>query len=127
MLQAVTPLDRILWGVPGILIGLGIGYFIGGFRSLNMLERFFLGLAAGVFGGAILAFALAAYIEVTAIQILLSVVSMLGGVGLGMVIHWAPSRSAPPKHHIIFELDDDEDFDREIDEVMTGKYSESDT
>jgi len=49
------------------------------------------------------------------------ILAFAGGYGLGMFLNWAPPINTKPKNHIIYEPDDDDDFDREIEEALGGQ------
>ena len=44
-----------------------------------------------------------------------------GGVILGMILNWKPYLYEYTKQHIVYEIDDDEEFDRKIEEALKGK------
>ena len=48
------------------------------------------------------------------------VLAFIGGYFLGLFFNWAPPADSGPKQHIIYEPDDDDAFDREIEEALGG-------
>jgi hypothetical protein len=51
------------------------------------------------------------------------VLSYFGGYCIGALSNWAPTPEKPPKTHIIYEPDDDDEaFDREIEETLRGEH-----
>ena len=55
-------------------------------------------------------------------QFIFIILSYLGGYALGAVANWAPLPEKPAKRHIIYEPDDDDEFDREIEEAMGSDF-----
>ncbi|MFQ5831585.1 MAG: hypothetical protein ACE5H4_02690 [Candidatus Thorarchaeota archaeon] len=125
MLQAITPFDALIWGLPGLLIGFVIGYSLGGYKSFRVRDRAMLSIVFGLFGGAIIAFAYAGsgfFTDVGTFEVMLSIFSTFGGIALGAALHWEMPPPPPPKRRVVFELDDDEEFDREIEDAFKSKY-----
>ena len=128
-MQGTPNIDVAILGVPGILIGLVLGYIIGGMTSLNFSYRIGLGIVFSSFGGMITALVFSSDpirdflpFVVGPFEFILIIVSYLGGYILGAVSNWAPLPEKPAKRHIIYEPDDDEDFDREIEEALGGDF-----
>ena len=128
-MQGTPNIDVAILGVPGILIGLVLGYIIGGMTSLNFNYRIGLGIVFSSFGGMITALVFSSDpirdflpFVVGPFEFILIIVSYLGGYILGAVSNWAPLPEKPAKRHIIYEPDDDEDFDREIEEALGGDF-----
>ncbi|MHA2352952.1 MAG: hypothetical protein ACXAC0_02775 [Candidatus Thorarchaeota archaeon] len=128
-MQVIPTLDVAILGVPGILIGLLFGYILGGMTSLSFDYRIGLGIIISFFGGMITAlightlFTMGLLlIPITTFEVILIILSYFGGYALGAVANWAPLPEKPPKRHIIFEPDDDDDFDKEIEEAMGGDF-----
>jgi hypothetical protein len=48
------------------------------------------------------------------------ILAYAGGYILGMALNWKSPPKSGPKSHIIYEPDDDDDFDREIEEALGG-------
>ena len=65
------------------------------------------------------------FIPITTFEVILIILSYFGGYALGAVANWAPLPEKPPKRHIIFEPDDDDDFDKEIEEAVGGDFKAS--
>ncbi|MFW9786216.1 MAG: hypothetical protein ACFFE2_16245 [Candidatus Thorarchaeota archaeon] len=127
----ITPvLDIATLGIAGIFMGLLFGYAIGGMSSLGFSYRAGLGVIISVFGGMItglVALTLAPTTpflpsEITSFDLLLLVMSFLGGYILGATANWAVLPDSEVKRHVIFEPDDDDEFDREIEEAMGGDF-----
>ncbi|MFX1416835.1 MAG: hypothetical protein ACFFC0_08480 [Promethearchaeota archaeon] len=120
MLQAIW--EDYIWGIPGLIVGFVIGYAIGGSKNLRNSDRLLLILAFGLLGGTIIAFLLSWAITVGTFEILLSILSTFGGIIFGAGMHWERPPPPPPKRHVVFEPDEDDEFDREIEEAFKGKY-----
>jgi hypothetical protein len=129
-MQGTPTTDVAILGVPGLLVGLLFGYIFGGMTSLSFNYRIGLGVIISFFGGLItgllfISEPLVVYLtfEIGTFEWILMILSYLGGYALGAVSNWAPLPDKPPKRHIIFEPDDDEDFDREIEEAMGRDFN----
>lgn len=120
MLQAIW--EDYIWGIPGLFVGFIIGYAIGGSKNLRNSDRLLLIIAFGLLGGTIIAFLLNWAIDVGTFEILLSILSTFGGIIFGAGTHWERPPPPPPKRHVVFEPDEDDEFDREIEEAFKGKY-----
>jgi len=128
LLLQFTPLDAIYAGLPGLVVGFLAGYILGASGSLSTKDRFFIALAVGLFGGVIIAFLLltSGIIAVgpegnPSMTVLLSIMSTFGGIGVGAGMHWQPSAPTPPKRHVTFDPEeDDEEFDRQLREGLGG-------
>ncbi len=125
-MQVAPTLDTALLGVPGLFLGLFLGYFIGGNESFRAIDRIGLGIISSIFGGVITTVVLMIFIPtVGTIEAIFIILSYFGGYALGAVFNWAPTPEKPPKSHIIYEPDDDDDdkaFDREIEETLRGEH-----
>ncbi|MHA1929198.1 MAG: hypothetical protein ACTSV2_11550 [Candidatus Thorarchaeota archaeon] len=66
--------------------------------------------------------AVAPLVPTTNIAYILAVLGSTGGTLMGMALHWSPARPKGSKHHIIYEPDDEEAFDREIEDALKGEY-----
>ncbi|MHA2142027.1 MAG: hypothetical protein ACXADC_08270 [Candidatus Thorarchaeota archaeon] len=122
MLQ-FTPLDALYAGLPGLVIGFLAGYILGASKSLSTRDRFFISLAVGLFGGVIIILVLSTIgiTGVSSVEILLSIMATFGGIGVGAAMHWEPFAPPPPKRHVTFDPEeDDEEFDRQMKEAMGG-------
>ena len=120
-MQVLQTLDIAVIGIPSLLIGLIIGYLVGGQSSLRVIDRFGLGIMVSGIGGLILSLAMSFYIPLQSPEILFIVLAFAGGYTLGLFLNWAPPKNTKPKNHIIYEPDDDDAFDREIEEALGGK------
>ena len=128
-MQGVPTTEVTILGLPGLLVGLLFGYILGGMTSLSFNYRVGLGFIISVFGGIITGLVfnsppLETYItfSVGPFEYLFMIMSYLGGYILGAVSNWAPLPEKPKRSHIIYEPDDDEDFDREIEEAMGSDF-----
>lgn len=122
-MQVAPTLDMAIFGVPGIIIGLGFGYFFGGYESFRPIDRIGMGIISSIFAGVITTVVIMIYIPLSTFEAIFIVLSYFGGYSIGALSNWAPSPEKPPKSHIIIEPDDDdEEFDREIEEALTGRY-----
>ncbi len=122
-MQAAPTLDMAIIGVPGILLGMGLGYFFGGYESFKAIDRIGMGIISSIFAGVITAIVIMIYIPLSTFEVIFVVLSYFGGYCIGALSNWAPTPEKPPKTHIIYEPDDeDEEFDREIEEALTGEY-----
>ncbi|MFW9811058.1 MAG: hypothetical protein ACFFF9_01235 [Candidatus Thorarchaeota archaeon] len=123
-MQAPPTLEMAILGVPGVLIGLGLGYYFGGYERFRAIDRIGMGIISSIFAGVITAFLIMNYwILLTTFEVIFIVLSYFGGYVLGAVSNWAPTPEKPKESHIIHEPDDDDEaFDREIEDALSGKY-----
>lgn len=122
-MQVAPTLDTAVLGVPGILIGLFLGYTFGGYESFKAIDRIGMGIISSIFAGVITTVVLMIYIPLTSFEAIFIVLSYFGGYALGAASNWAPTPEKPPKSHIIYEPDDDDEaFDREIEETLRGEH-----
>ena len=120
-MQATPTLDIALLGLPGLFLGLVIGYSVGGMISLRLIDRIGLGIVISGVGGLILSLLISFFIPITSLVMMFVVLAFVAGYGLGLFFNWTPPVETGPKSHIIYEPDDDEAFDREIEEALGGK------
>ena len=104
--------------IPALLIGAALGYIIGGHESLRIVDRMVIGTVSSFFGGLIIAVALVSFVPLSSSSTILAILSFFGGFSFGAIIHWSPPAKSGSKRHIVFEPDEDEDFDREIEEAF---------
>ncbi|MHA2083758.1 MAG: hypothetical protein ACXAB9_03830 [Candidatus Thorarchaeota archaeon] len=104
--------------IPALLIGAALGYIIGGQERLRIVDRVILGIASSIFGGLIITLALVSLVPLSSASTILAILSFVGGFSFGAAIHWSPPAKSGPKRHIVFEPDEDDDFDREIEEAF---------
>lgn len=100
-----------------------LGRVLGGQKSLRIADRIGLGLIMGVLGGLIIYLLIAnmGIIEATSLFAILNVLFMVGGIGFGASTNWQTPVEAKMKSHIIYDPDeDDEEFDRQIEEAFKG-------
>jgi hypothetical protein len=119
-MQPLTNVDISVIVFPSIFLGVMFGYFIGEMVSLRMIDRGVLSLIVSSISGIIISLLLDYLIPITALEVLLSSISVLGGIILGLVYNWTPPPEPARKSHIIYEPYDDEDFERELNESMRG-------
>jgi hypothetical protein len=124
MMQAPPTLGMAILGVPGVIIGLCLGYYFGGYESFRAIDRIGMGIISSIFGGVITAFLIMNYwIPLTTFEVIFIVLSYFGGYFLGAASNWAPVPKKPRKSHIVYEPDDDDEaFDKEIDDALSGEY-----
>ncbi|MFX1482148.1 MAG: hypothetical protein ACFFCP_03060 [Promethearchaeota archaeon] len=115
-------LDMGILGVPGILIGLVFGYFFCGSERFRPIDRIGMGILSSIFLGAITTIGLMTLIPLTTLDAIFIVLSYFGGYFLGAASNWAPSPEKPPQHHIIYEPEDEDAFDREIEDALSGEH-----
>ena len=122
-MQIIPPsYEDALVAVPGLLIGLIIGYTLGGMEDLTMEYRIGLGIITSFFGGFITGLLFYVQFNLSTLEVFLIIISFFGGYALGAIANWAPLPEKPAKRHIIFEPEDDDDFDKEIEEAMGGNF-----
>ncbi|MDF1537589.1 MAG: hypothetical protein P1Q69_01630 [Candidatus Thorarchaeota archaeon] len=104
----------------GIGVGFAVGYIIGGMSRLRPLDRVILGVIISAIAGLISGLLLTEFIPPGEISLLIVVVSSLGGCAFGEIVRWAPLPPKPAKRYVVYEPDDDDAFDREIEEAFGG-------
>lgn len=120
-MQVGPSIDMAVLGLPGIILGLLSGYVIGGMPNLRFLDRLFLGVVISGIGGLILALGINTLLPLDSLTMVFVVLSSFGGYFLGLVLNWEPPDTSKSKHHIIYEPEDDDAFDREIEDALGGK------
>ena len=129
-MQFAPIIDNVSLITIGTITGLIFGYFICGMSSLSLDYRIGWGIVVSSFAGLITGFLLIAlnspYFsfppESETFEFLLLVLSNFGGYILGAMANWAPLPERTPERHVVFEFDEDDQFDREIEEAMGGDY-----
>ncbi|MCF2137362.1 MAG: hypothetical protein K9W43_09025 [Candidatus Thorarchaeota archaeon] len=118
-MQLIPYETLIIYSIPSILLGLGAGYVLGKQSDFSGKSRVALSIVIGFIGGLMVALFTSVLREGDPSLYLLSTLSMLGGIFFGLVVGWIPT---PHRyvHHIIYEDDDDEAFDREIEAALRG-------
>jgi hypothetical protein len=120
-LQGLEIFGTIVYGIPPIFIGTFFGYILGSRERIPHLYRILISAIISVGGGYFLAqYALNILIPVTFNFIILSIMGFAGGVILGMLLNWKPYVHEYVTENIVYELDDDDEFDRELDEALHG-------
>ncbi len=107
-----------LYGIPSLFVGFGLGYMVGGMKSLKLSDRLLLGLASSTIGGLALVLALTAFLPFSAPGVILSILAFGGGFIFGAGTHWDAPAKPKPRSHIIYEPEDDDEFDREVEKVF---------
>ena len=120
-MQVAPTLDIALIGMPGLFLGLLIGYIVGGMPSFRLIDRIGLGIIISGAGGLILSFAINYFILISSLETIFIVLAFVGGYCLGLFLNWESPATSGPKHHIVYEPDDEDAFDREIEEALGGK------
>ena len=120
-MQFTPTLDIALMGIPGLFLGIVIGYMIGGMGNFRSVDRIVLSMVISGVGGLILSLVIGYFITITSLVIGFIILACIGGNILGLVLNWTPPVDSGPINHIIYEPDDDDAFDREIEEALGGK------
>ena len=111
----------MIYGFPPIIVGVFFGYILGNKEKLPYLYRGLLCAIISVGGGYLLAqYGLNYLLPVTFNFVVLSIMGFAGGVILGMLLNWKPYLYQHSTHHVLYEIDDDEDFEKEIDDAIHG-------
>lgn len=121
MIQVAPTLDIALLGLPGLFLGLVMGYMIGGMASLRLADRIGLSVVISGVGGLILSLVISFFISITSLVTVFIILAFVGGISLGLVLNWTPPVGSGPINHIIYEPEDDDAFDREIEDALGGK------
>jgi hypothetical protein len=114
----LPPLELIEYGIPPVLVGLLIGFAIGGSSRLSIRERIGIAVAICFLGGLMISFLMSVFLPVTTQTVLFGMISFTGGYVFGTIYHWSPPERTASKAHVAFEPEDDEEFDREIDKAL---------
>ncbi len=120
-MQVALDETTIIYIVPSIIIGAVAGYAIGGRTNLNAAERILYGVIVSLIGGIMTGLIIAPLFPPGPFSFLLGVLSFAGGCAFGMSINWAPTPSKGPRRHVVFNPEeDDEEFDRQIEDAFRG-------
>ncbi|MHA2424229.1 MAG: hypothetical protein ACXAEF_05545 [Candidatus Thorarchaeota archaeon] len=120
---ALDELTLVYIVVP-LLIGVVAGYAIWGQKTLRATERILYGGIVRLIGGIMVGLIIAAYLGMDQFSILLAVLSFAGGCAFGMGVNWAPTPEKGPQRHVVFDPEEeDEEFDRQIEEAFRGSES----
>lgn len=120
-MQVTPTFDVALMGLPGLFLGLVMGYMIGGKASLRAVDRIGLTVIISGVGGLIFSLGISFFISITSLVTAFIILAFIGGISLGLVLNWTPPIDSGPINHIIYEEEDDEAFDREIEAALGGK------
>lgn len=86
------------------------------------MYRGLLAAIISIAGGYLLAqFGLHYLLPATFNFIFLSIMGFAGGVILGMILNWKPYIYHHTTQHVLYEIDDYDEFDRKIEDAMKGK------
>ncbi|MBN2229384.1 MAG: hypothetical protein JW779_07290 [Candidatus Thorarchaeota archaeon] len=121
-MQPTSILDIAYISAPSLIVGMILGYVFGDLGTLRSIQRIGLTIFSSIWGGLIIAILLAPFFTVGTFEILISIVSFLGGSIIGLSSNWTPPKEKSRKSHIIYEPDDEDDFDRQIEEALKGEY-----
>ena len=99
---------------------MSIGYLIGGRSSLKPVDRVLLGAIIGFIAGIAVTAILGPFVPIDDTVMLISLISSVAGALFGESMSWAPTPPKAPKRHVYFDFDDDDEFDREIEESLRG-------
>jgi hypothetical protein len=125
-MQAASSLGIALLGLPGILLGMLLGYVFGGVSSFRAIHRLVLGIISSFMGGLIIWLILSVYVDLTAVELVFIIASFFGGYAIGASSNWAPPRRSEKRRHMRFDpAADDEEFDRQLEEALGGGGSDS--
>ncbi len=116
----------LLYGIGPIFAGIIAGFPLGGFKKLQTTDRVLIAILLGGCIGLTSSFLASQFVPPTNISVILAVLVSLGGTLMGMALNWNPSIPKGTKHHIIYEPDDEDSFDREIDDALKGRYNQRD-
>lgn len=116
-MQLMAIMDAIV-SLASIFLGLGSGYVIGGLKDAGRLERIALGGLISIVGGVLISLLFGTYLMMRLPPIPLQIAAFAVGTIAGGIWHWQTPVTRDPKRHIIFEPDDDEEFEREIEEAF---------
>lgn len=123
LLQGLDIINTLVFSIPAVLLGFILGRIVGGMKSLRLIDRVGFVLVVGGFGGLSLSFITGYFLNYypVTIDLIVAILSLVSGMIFGAVTNWQSPASSESKSHIIFELDDEEEFDREIEEALGGK------
>lgn len=120
-MQLMAIMDAVV-SLASISLGIGSGYVIGGLKDAGKVERIALGGLISVIGGVLISLLFGIYLMMRLPPIPLQIAAFAVGTITGGVWHWQTPVTKDPDHHIIFEPDDDdEEFEREIEEAFETK------
>ena len=119
-LQSLFDPIILVYGMAPIIIGVIFGYVLGAMKSIETISRAIMAILIGGIIGIIFVVSFTSLIAATPIALMLAIIASIGGILLGMAWNWTPTVPKGRLHHIIYEPDDDDAFDREIDEALSG-------
>ncbi len=120
-LQPVTTIDITIIILPGIILGTIFGFGIGEMKNLRTADRIVLAIIVSSLFGIILALLFNYALPISYFSVFLGTISFLGGLIFGLAYNWPEASESAQRSHIVYEPDDDEDFEREIEEAFRGK------
>lgn len=119
-MQVMAAMDAIV-SLASMLLGMGCGYAIGALKDTRRWERIALGGLVSIIGGFLVSLIFGSYVMMHIPPIPLQIASFTVGTIVGGAWHWQTPIRQRSSTHIIFKPDDDEEFDRKIDEVFRRK------
>ena len=122
LLQSFLDPILLVYGIGPVIVGIIAGFPLGSIEKLQSIERVLLAILVGGSIGVIFSLAVAPFVPATSISYILAVLVSTGGTMMGMALNWNPAKPRGSKHHIIYEPDDEDAFDREIEEALKGKH-----
>lgn len=120
-MQISPTLDIVVIGMPGLFLGLIIGYIVGGMPSFRLVDRIGLGIIISGAGGLIFSLVFSSFILISSLEPIFIILAFAGGYCLGLSLNWESPAHSGSKKHIVYEPDDDDAFDREIEKALGGK------
>lgn len=87
---------------------------------MKPLDRILLGAISGFIGGIITGIVLGYVLSPGNSIMLITIISCLVGALFGESLNWAPPPKKGPKRYVYFDPDDDEEFDKEIEDSLGG-------
>ncbi len=120
-MQGIVLLNAIWYVAPSLIIGYILGHIFGGKNNYTNSERVILMFVVGFFGGLIISLIVGKYTIISTQYLLLGIATFIAAILFGAVMNWTPHIDTRPKTHIVYDFEnDDEEFDREIEEALGG-------
>lgn len=119
-MQIMAITDAVV-SLVSILLGVGSGYVIGALKDAGRFERIGLGIVISLVGGFLVSMLFGMYVVMHMPPIPLQIAAFALGTTAGGIWNWQTPLDKTSPDHIIFEPDDDEEFDRKIEEAFEKK------
>ena len=117
-MQAYNVMHFATMVLPGVVMGLLVGHFLGGWRLARQTRVMVIAFVA-LIGGLVLALGYRMFIGYESLDLVLAFMSFVGGVAFGAGISWTPELPSAPKRHVLFNPEeDDAEFDRQLQEAL---------